>query len=428
MLWSLFIYPAFNSIPRVQHNYWLVPSDAWKTLLASHDVVWAGFSFIYEAGVGLSTKGTLVDPYGTLQFQAGPLFPILLTPVAWIQGIFPTLGESYPAWNPRPGAWLVYGPYASLIASFPFLYAIRSTVTTAAASARTAATDAVDRARETPNLVRLQIAGAVLVLVPTVIITGHFEDALAVAFLMLAARDIARQRWLRAAAMIALVFSLSLWSLLFIPLAFFMMPRKVWFKFSVLLLFPLIVYVGALASDWAAASRALFQAVTYPEFGHGALWVHATGPVSAAPIRLGALALAVFIAWRMRSRASSIELISTFAVILTVRLAFEPVMTAYYVAPALGFMLLEEFMAKGRVWRSLATGVPLIALCVIPVHGNRSFAAFAWWAAFTVISVIAVWPAGRRVFASHEADPESGAPPEAEPEPESEQEPAPAAG
>ena len=55
------------------------------------------------------------------------------------------------------------------------------------------------------------------------------------------------------------------------------------------------------------------------------------------------------------------------------RLAFEPVLFAYYLAPPLGALLMYELVRTGRLTRVVLFG--LAALLLFPLHGHP----ILWW-------------------------------------------------
>ena len=122
MALTLFIWPT--SLPETVPHYWDVPSDVWHIMSASHYMTWGMPFRIYEASlVERSPNGVVVGTnFDAIQYQAGPLLPILLAPVAFVGQKF-NLGESWPQLQRFPSLWLIYGPYGMLISFIPFLYA-----------------------------------------------------------------------------------------------------------------------------------------------------------------------------------------------------------------------------------------------------------------------------------------------------------------
>src|SRR5439155_1778344 len=162
MVYTLFLGPF------VEHSggWWIVP-DAWVPLRAAGFVANGALGYIYQS---------------TNIFVTTPLFPVLLVPVAFVEQHF-GLTEGFPQALPHPNMWLVYGPYALALCT-PLFYAVRKLGNELV----------VDRGR-----VGLQIATLALVRTPQAILWGHYEDVLAVAFVMFSVRALLRGRSIPAA-------------------------------------------------------------------------------------------------------------------------------------------------------------------------------------------------------------------------------------
>src|SRR6266540_5732898 len=118
------------------------------------------------------------DPF----FVAGPLGPIVLIPVIMV-GDALRLTDSYRYNVPHPTMWLVYGPFALGLGAV-LLHAAR------ALAQRVWVDEGLASREIQPRHLRTQLAMVGLVLVPAGIVYGHFEDILALAFVLLGIRSI----------------------------------------------------------------------------------------------------------------------------------------------------------------------------------------------------------------------------------------------
>ena len=377
MAWSLFIWPALSPIP--PYHYWNAPPDVWHVMSATHLAAQGKLLLIYQASAIWNAAG-FTGEFGTGQYQAGPLLPILLIPVALLGEVF-KLSEWVVQWNPRPSLWLIYGPYGTLISSIPFLYAVRSFLSSAGVKER---------------LLRMQVAAGALVLIPVVGYYGHYDDVLALTFVILSARDLSKQRWMRAAVMLGIAVGFKQWAWMALPLLLAVTPQEQRLR-SLLpsAVAPAAFFALVLAVDWSFASLALLKADTCPACGHAALWVpqQAMNFVGGPP-RMGVFFVAFGVAWKMRKRFDATSLSAALGVTLLARLAFEPVVYFYHVAPALALLMLYEQLEHGRPWRTLVLGG-----CLIPWFGYYPSVHALWWVAFAALVVAIAWPAGKLVFA-----------------------------
>lgn len=376
MAWSLFIWPALSPIPPL--HYWDAPPDVWHVMAAAHIVAHGKLFLIYRASAIFGSAG-FTGQFGTGQYQAGPLLPILLAPVALVGQIF-KLSEWVIRWEPRPTMWLVYGPYGLLISAIPFLFAIRSLAWIAG----------IKR-----NLLRLQIAAGALVLIPVAVYYGHYDDALSLAFLILSVRDLSEKRWMRAAVMLGIAVGFKQWAWMALPLLLAATPKE--HRLRSLLpsaVAPAAFFALALAVDWRFANLALLKADTCPACGHSALWVSSQAMnFVGGPPRLGVFLVAFVVAWRVRGRYDAASLSAALGITLLARLAFEPVVYFYHLAPALALLMVHEELERGRPWRTLVLGG-----CLLPWWAYYPSMRAEWWAVLGVLVVAIAWPAGKLVF------------------------------
>ena len=246
------------------------------------------------------------------------------------------------------------------------------------------------------RLVRMQVAAGALVLIPVVGYYGHYDDVLALTFVILSARDLSKQRWMRAAVMLGIAVGFKQWAWMALPLLLAVTPKEQRLR-SLLpsAVAPAAFFALVLAVDWSFASLALLKADTCPACGHAALWVpqQAMNFVGGPP-RMGVFFVAFGVAWKMRKRFDATSLSAALGVTLLARLAFEPVVYFYHVAPALALLMLYEQLEHGRPWRTLVLGG-----CLIPWFGYYPSVHALWWVAFAALVVAIAWPAGKLVFA-----------------------------
>jgi hypothetical protein len=163
-----------------------------------------------------------------------------------------------------------------------------------------------------------------------------------------------------------------------------------------------------LALDWSHAGKALFAARTFPEDGAAALWV-SSGTVSlvGTPVRLGALAVALIVAWRSRDRAFEAgALVGGLGVTFLARFLFEPVVYSYYLGPGLAFLLLHERARANRIVRTAIIGGGwLLWFEVWP-------ATWWWWTLSLALAIAVSGRALRELVTGSSRSPALGSPPD----------------
>lgn len=360
MAYTVWFFPVVLGWPG-----WWLNGEVWIPVDAAGYVASGAYPYLYEAHPG---------------WIAGPLLPVVLAPVALLQDAFHLTSNG--DFNvPHPTLWLVYGPLG-LATSIPLLHAVRSL----AAGVRSPGRHG-DR-----GLAVLQWAVLPLVLAPAAIVFGHFEDVLALAFLVLATRD-APRGGLRGALYLGIAIAFKQWAVLGLPILFVAVSperRARWVAGAVAV--PAVLMGIPLVADWPHAAKALFSGSAFPMLGHPALWVGATGEaLTAAPYRLVILAGAVGLARKVRGRMDAPVVLAALGLVFLVRLVLEPVVFGYYPCPALAFLLLHEYATTGRVRRTLALGTAMLLL--FPFHPNPVL----WWTAEAALGVALAVPAVREV-------------------------------
>jgi len=322
---------VLGEVFRPDHG-WQIAGDVWVPLRAAEAIAHGHLTHLYAS---------------TPLFVAMPLLPILLVPVAEIGRVL-HLTQSIPVEIPRPTIWLVYGPWG-LASGIVFLAAFRAVATELS----------VQRGRAW-----LQTVVTVIVLGPVAVGYGHYEDVLALAFVMLCLRSAFRGRFLSAALLLGVAIGCKQWAVLAVPTLVAIAPRAE--RRRTLLAaaaIPAALAAMVLPFDWSHASRALFEARSFPGAGHVALWISRShAPLVSTPFRLGAVVTAIAVALTIRDRADPPVVIGALAVVFFARLLFEPVVFSYYVGPPLAFAALHERLRAGRTLRTLIVGGALLLL------------------------------------------------------------------
>ncbi len=347
-----------------RHDHgWQIAGDVWVPFRAAEAIADGHLTHLYAS---------------TPLFVAMPLLPIVLVPVAEL-GRALHLTQSIPNAIPRPTIWLVYGPWG-LASGFGFLAAFRAL----------AAQLGIRR-----GLAWLQTVATVIVLGPVAVGYGHYEDVLALAFLMLSLRSAFRARLLPAALLLGVAIGFKQWAVLALPVLLAIAPpgerRRTGIAAATI---PVALAALVLPFDWRHASRALFEARSFPGAGQVALWIARThAPLVSTPFRLGAVVTAIAVAVVIRDRPEPLVVIGALAVIFFARLLFEPVVFSYYAGPPLAFAALHERLRAGRTLRALLAGGALLLLF------QWRPAPILWWPGAIALGVVLALPAARELRA-----------------------------
>jgi hypothetical protein len=341
------------------------PGDMWIAVDAARYVANGALGFVYESSRYLT---------------ALPLYPILLAPLV---AVGEALGLSEPP-APMATMYLLLAPVTVGLAA-PLLHQVRELLRDAGAPG--------------PPLA-VQVWTALLAAAPMLVVWGHGEDALALLALLAAIRLAGRERAVAAALLLGFAIASKQWAVLALPALLARSPSGERSRLAVAsLALPATLALFVLAVDWPHASRALLYPPNYPGYGHAALWVDSrAATVVTAPFRAGVLIVAVVLAGRASGRTSPSRLLAVLGLTLLVRLAFEPVVHVYYLAPGLCLLLLHERVATGRCARTAVLGSLLLAW--FPVHP----APLLWWTVTALLGVAVASRAGREVL-SRTAEP-----------------------
>lgn len=338
---------------------WAVPLDVWMLVNGAEYVAAGALGYMYEARVG----------------PALPLFHILLAPAAYI-GYELGLTKSDPRFIAYPTMWLLVGPYA-MSTAIPVLAWTRRLGQTLTGAA---------------GLAHLQLAIAIVGIGPA-FFYGHFEDGLALGLLLLALALRLSGRPDGAALALALAVASKQWALLALPVvALAYLPRFRARQWLLALSVPALLAGFVLAVDWSHAAPALFDAPTYPELGHTALWARSGSRVIVTtPFRLLLLATPFAVALWLRRAPSEQVLLDGAALVLWARVLLEPVLHSYYLAPGLALLTVAAFRRKPHspvwsTWPTAALGFAMVMLFAL--HPRE----WLWWSIFYAGCVVMAMP------------------------------------
>lgn len=357
MLASLVLVPLVT-----RYHGWQAPEDVWPSLLAANSVSVGAIGFVYSQA-----------PF----FVATPLIAIVLAPAAAVASLF-KLTSDYPYQIPHPTAWLVYGPYGFALCAALF-WAARRLAFQVGLGAQAAL---------------VQWGSLVMAAIPMAVLYGHFEDALALACVMLAVTLLLRGRLSQAALALGFAIAFKQWALMGLPLFVAIAPSEQRVRLAVRsLIVPAAFVALPLVQDWSHASDALLAAKSFPHgIEHSALWLRHPGAiVVGTPGRAVALVFAIAVAWWLRDRDEVPLVLGALGLVFMSRLLFEPRVLFYYLGPGLMFLWLHERLTTGHWWRVPAAG------CLFMAYFHLHLRPVLWWpAAFAFIAFL-MWPAARDV-------------------------------
>lgn len=350
MLYSLVLFQyQFRWQHGVKTNAWYAPMDIWNIVDGGRYVWHGALGYVYTSAG---------------QSYALPLSYILTAPISAVIDHFHLVEGLLPL--PRPSAW-------PLVAAFSLLFNIFLLD-----AVRRLAWDLDVRRR----LWLIQSSAVLVVLVPAFAL-AHFEDVLALTFLLHAFRFLIRQESLKAAVLLSLAISSKQWAVLVIPLFVIWTPRGR--RLLTLLLsaaLPGLLILIVLTSDPQNAFQALFSpdsplnARANP--GHFSFFYSWFGGKTSRTTRELAVAMSPLVAIPFRNMRGHAQLLAGMSLVLVVRPLFEPTNFSYYWMPALllaglvGVAVHKQFRMRDWLWAILAI------LWALP-HGNQRTALW-WWA------------------------------------------------
>ena len=380
---------------------WALPYDLWGTLIAAVRLLDGNVAGLYTQPTGLvSLPGAVI---------------ILLPCAAVITATGLSLLIPGPL-NLHPPVWLVAGPYQIALCCVTLF-----------------AADALAEQLGVTRWKRGMLAAASAGVLWNVSARwGHPEDAVAVALLLYAVLALSRSRialagWLAGAAV-----CVQPLVLLALPVLLAVLPWRRMPLFLVRSAAPSIAALGAAAlANWHATYLAVTSQPNSPVVNHPTAWTslapHMSNTnVAAGPARLATIVLACGCALAVRRRALAqlgtagdpadkpapwppallADVLWWAALTLALRCAFEPVVAAYYLWPAVAVALIAAARTWSRLMPAALVATALTYTSQIAWHG-----VWTWWAPMMVLLAltlaVARFPLPRR----------RGGPPEWRPSP-----------
>lgn len=359
---------------------WATGGDLWGIYRGAHYVGWGDLAGVYSGGTGI---------------VAFPGMAVLLAPVAMLTGHF-SMSESYgPFFVPHPTAALVLQPLELILSSIVIF-----------------ASDALAERLDVSPVRRLWLCvGVGIIAWPVAAVWGHAEDMLALSFALYAMVAMMNRKWSAAGWLFGFGIAVQPLVALLLPLLMATIPPGKRIAFAVRSSALSLVLVGlAFVGNASATYQAVVKQPTPPSVNHATPWaalapristpvtqlVHgaslvaglghpgikaitataqSTVEVSGGAGRLLDVALAVLVglfAWRRPRTWVQLMWLATF--VLASRCFFEPVMTAYYLAPPLimGLIMASRQSAK----RFTAVVILSLELTVFAYHHLNPW---AWW-------------------------------------------------
>ncbi len=180
---------SFLWLPLIQsgfyHGWWITPGDMWVTYRTAHWIGWGAYGSLYSAAPGYHTF---------------PGLAIVLAPLSMLTSAL-GLSECLPYMIPHPTAWLLLGPVEMLLGCSS-LFALDSLARRLGVVG-------------TRRYVLCVMEGVVIW--PSLVIYGHPEDAIAIAFAVLAFTRALDRRWTQAGWLFAVAISFQPLGLLVLP-------------------------------------------------------------------------------------------------------------------------------------------------------------------------------------------------------------------
>jgi len=345
----------------VGRTAWALPNDLWGTLIAANRLLHGDLAGLYT------------PPTGLITFPGGAI--ILMPVVALIDVIGLPLRMQGPG-NEQPAAWLLAGPYETIISAIALF-----------------AADAVAGHMGASMRKRLILATASTIALWNVSIRwGHPEDAVAVGLLLYAILDLGGGKTTRAAWLTGAAVAIQPLVLLAVPVMLAVLPARRLPGFLARAAAPAVVLLAAAAAaNWHATYRAVFRQPNWPAVDHPTPWLALAtrlpdGAVAAGPVRLlaivASLACAAVVWHQCRAARDSdpwdeftlLRVVWWVAAALALRSVFEPVMVAYYLWPVLAAALIAALTTWPRL---LATSI--VAGTLTFVSQSQWRGEWAWW-------------------------------------------------
>jgi hypothetical protein len=340
---------------------WALPDDLWGTLAAADRLL------------HLHLGGLYTQPTGLITLPGAAVILVPVVAVADAAGIGLAVQSAH---NPQPAIWLLAGPYEVAL----------SAVTLFAA-------DAIAEHLGTPWYRRAVLTLAEVATLWSVSVRwGHPEDAMAVGLFLYAVLALARNRLPRSAWLAGAAIVIQPLVLLAVPVLAMTLPPRRLPGFLARAVAPAAVALGAAAAaNWDATYAAVTSQPNFPEINHPTPWASlsphmADGVIAAGPARIVAILVACGCAVAAGRRWRAVrgtewdpgtlrDVLWWAAFALALRCAFEPVVVAYYLWPALAVAL----VVASETWsRLVAAGI--VATVLTFVSQAAWHGVWVWWA------------------------------------------------
>ena len=340
---------------------WSLPLDLWGTLEAAHRLL------------HLHPGGLYTQPTNLITLPGAVVILLPLAAVIDATGLSLALQS---AANPHPAVWLLAGPYEIALSAVVLF-----------------AADAIAEHLGLDRLRRAALVTAEAVALWSVSVRwGHPEDAMSVGLFLYAILALTRSRPRRAAWLAGAAIAIQPLVLLAVPVVAMTLPLRRVPGFLVRAATPAAVALAvAAAANWSATYTAVTSQPNSPAINHPTPWeslaphLHG-GVVAAGPARILAILIACACAvvagrrWRAArtgdwDHETLIEVLWWSALALALRCAFEPVVVAYYLWPAVSAALIAAARSWSRLIPAALAATVLTFASQIAWHG-----VWAWWA------------------------------------------------
>jgi hypothetical protein len=399
MAYSLFWGPLFR-----HGSFWITPGDLWGTYRAAHYIGWGDISDIYQPSTSLIVF---------------PGIAVLLAPIAMLTGAL-NLTESFPFNLPHPTSWLILGPIEMLLGALIVL-----------------PVDALAEELGVSRRNRMALTCATGIVVwPLVVFWGHPELLVALTLGIYALLSASKGQTRRCGWLLGAAIAFQPVALLFLPIILATTQTGSRIRTLVRSGLPSLGLLAIpLLESWTDTTYDLihqpaFPAVNHPtpllrftprlsSFGRVTLqrieWVqrkgrghfvlatmktHAGTVVSPGFVRSIALVISLGLGlWAYRARPNLKGLTWLCGAALASWCLVEPVMTPYYVAPALVLILICSADRGWRLFGCTACGV------FLTIWSAWFFQPWIYWAPIVGVLGIALVLARPRVLHAYAPHP-----------------------
>ncbi len=362
-------------IPHVHHwHEWAYPLDLFDYFFLARYIDIGNYQQLYGQFLGQTALTTTPGAVVALV----PVWAVTHAAGIWVN--LSVRPQRYPT------VWLILGPYQVLL-SAPALFAADAVAVRIGAS----------KAR------RLLICAGVVYALCNVVQWGHYEDAVAVAFLLYSCLAASDRQWPKAAWLFGGAVAFQPFVLLALAPVFFPAgPRRLPGLLARAATPAAALLALPLTMNWSVTEQSLVLQPASPFGGRVTPWIHLApslahfGPtaeylVAGGPVRLLGVGCSLAIGlWFSRARRGLGLLIAVVALTLTFRCVFESVIAPYYVFPTVAFALVSLGAAT---WpRSLTAA--LVAVMVNWVSSFDPHSTWVWWpiVAGLALLVAMCWP------------------------------------